>query len=394
MISRKKRREAGEFSSRNRIELVRGGAAYFTLLIDMIAGASENIHLQTYIFLDDETGKKVADALVEAAKRHVQVFLMADGYASRGLSPALINRLAEEGVNFRFFEPLFRGNNFYFGRRLHHKLVVVDTRFALVGGINIGNHYNDLPGHPGWLDFAIFVEGEIAKDLCVLCCKTWKGFTSGENITPCDNSRVPFNFGENERTLIRMRRNDWVNRKNQISKTYIEMMLKAESHIFILCSYFLPGSVIRRTIKKAANRGVKITVIVAGKSDLLIAKNAEKYMYDWLLRNKVELFEYQSNILHGKMAVCDSKWLTLGSYNINDISAYASVELNLDVKSERFASEVEQTLVQIIRNDCTPISEELHRRSKNPVKQFFRWLSYVVFRAVLFLFTFYFKQRR
>lgn len=191
---------------------------------------------------------------------------------------------------------------------------------------------------------------------------------------------------------VRMRRNDWVRRKSQISKTYIEMMLGAQSHITILCSYFLPGNIMRKYIRRAVKRGVKIKVVMAGKSDLLVAKNAERFMYDWLLRNKVEIYEYQNNVLHGKIAVCDSKWMTIGSYNVNDISAYASIELNLDVKNVTFAKHVEHTIDEIISNDCLAITPEIHLHSKNIFKQFFRWISYEIFRLTFNVFTFYFKQ--
>ncbi|MEO6720608.1 MAG: phospholipase D-like domain-containing protein [Ferruginibacter sp.] len=392
MSRRSKKKSAFGYTSNNRVRLVRGGAAYFDTLLEIINRAAESIHLQTYIYADDETGRKVGDALIAAAGRGVKVFLIIDGYASRTLSSAFIKSLSDGGVNFRFFEPIFKSRHFYFGRRLHHKVIVVDARMAMVGGVNISNHYNDMPGHPGWLDFALFAEGDIAKELCLLCCKTWKGFQAEKNVTPCNPPEL--NIPEEEKSVVRMRRNDWVNSKNQISKTYIEMLTRSQSHIIILCSYFLPGSIIRKSLKRAAKRGVKVNVIVAGKSDLPIAKNAERWMYDWLLRNNIGICEYQSNILHGKIAVCDSQWLTIGSYNINDISAYASVELNLDVNDPDFAKEVESRLKKIMQEDCLPISKELHAKKKKIFVQFFRWCSYHIFRATFYLFTFYFKQHR
>lgn len=171
------------------------------------------------------------------------------------------------------------------------------------------------------------------------------------------------------------------------------MMAGAKSHVRILCSYFLPGRIMRRAIKRAVRRGVKIKVVMAGKSDLAVAKNAERFMYDWLLRNKVEIYEYQNNILHGKIAVCDDEWLTIGSYNINDISEFASIELNLDVKSTPFAKHVAQTLEEIIINDCTEVTTESHKRTKNILKQFIRWASYKLFRLGFYVFTFYFRQK-
>lgn len=348
MFSVDKPKSSNAYTTNNRVQLIRGGIEYFRLLEKVIQEAKDTIHLQVYILAEDETGRMITGALMDVARRGVKVYLMADGYASQSLSSAFIQQMTQSGINFRFFEPVFRGSNFYFGRRLHHKLVVVDNAIAIVGGINISNHYNDLPGNPAWLDFALYAEGDIVKELCILCWKTWKGFKPVTDFEPCNLPGLKPNNISGDMADVRMRRNDWVRRKNQISKTYIEMMMRADSHITILSSYFLPGNVMRKNIKKAVGRGVIVKVIMAGKSDLVVAKNAERFMYDWLLRNNIAIYEYQNNILHGKIAVCDSKWMTIGSYNVNDISAYASIELNLDVRNESFAKQVEQTLGEII----------------------------------------------
>ncbi len=389
----KKSISASGYSSVNRVKLIRGGKPYFDLLLQMIAGAKESIHLQTYIYDDDETGIAVAEALKEAAMRNVKVYLMADGYASQVMSQSFINELRAAGIHFRFFEPLFRSKYFYFGRRLHHKMAVVDTSYALVGGINITNRYNDMPGKPAWLDYALYTEGETARELCVLCWKTWKGFPVNMGITPCEEKQLRFEIPAAERSDVRMRRNDWVRRKNQISKTYLEMLRNSSSQVTILCSYFIPGHVIRRNMVQAVNRGVKVRVIAAGPSDVMLAKHAERWLYDWLLRKGIELYEYRKNILHGKIAVADDEWMTIGSYNINDISAYASIELNLDVRNPDFAKEVKRELEEIIATDCILISPERHSSTKNIFVQFIRWFSYHFITAAFNLITFYFKQR-
>jgi len=331
--------------------------------------------------------------LKEAVQRNVAVYLMADGYASQVMSGSFADELRKAGIHFRFFEPIFKSRYFYFGRRMHHKMTVVDTRYALVGGVNISNRYNDMPGKPAWLDFALYAEGGIAKELCVLCWKSWKGYPMNMGITPCEKKQLNFDFPAAEQSEVRMRRNDWVRRKNQISATYIEMLRKSRSEVTILCSYFLPGTIIRRQIVNAVKRGVTIRVIAAGNSDVKVAKNAERWLYDWLLRNGIELYEYQKNILHGKMAVCDNEWMTIGSYNINNISAYASIELNLDVRDPSFTKNTRQTLQEIIEKDCVRISFEQHIRTKNIFKQFIRWVSYQFIRMIFYLFTFYFKHK-
>ena len=359
----------------------------------MIDHANEAIHLQTYIYDDDETGIKISNALKAAVQRKVQVYLMVDGYASQVMSKKFIHELKAAGINFRFFEPLFRSKYFYFGRRLHHKLIVTDTRYALVGGLNISDRYNDMPGHPAWLDFALFTEGEIAKQLCVLCWKIWKGSPPGMGITPCEEKEIKFEFAPGETSLVRMRRNDWVRRKNQISRSYIEMFKTAKSEITILCSYFLPGRVLRRNILEAIKKGVKIKVILAGLSDVLMAKYAERYIYDWMLRNKIQIYEYQRTVLHGKVAVCDKEWLTIGSYNVNNLSAYVSIELNLDVHDPSFAAKVGEAFEQIIKEKCVQITEERFARSSNIFKRFIRWASYEFIKVCFYMFTFYFRQK-
>jgi cardiolipin synthase len=316
-----------------------------------------------------------------------------DGYASSSLSRHFIEELKEAGVQFRFFEPIFKSRNFYFGRRLHHKVVVADARYALVGGINITDRYNDTPGKKAWLDFAMLVEGEVAKDLCELCWKTWYGYPAKLAPTPCAKQIIQFKFNASEVAAVRMCRNDWVRGKNEISGTYVQMFRTAQSNITILCSYFLPGRVIRKQLALASKRGVNIKVVAAGMSDVRTAKFAERYLYSWLLRNKIELYEYQPNILHGKIAVCDSEWTTVGSYNINDISAYASIETNLNVRDTVFAKKTEKVLSGIIENDCVRITMETHSRSQNLMKRLIEWLSYQFVRLTLYLFTFYFKRK-
>ncbi len=380
------------YTTNNKVKLIRGGREYFDLALKLIHSACKTIHLQTYIYSDDETGRMIGEALKQAAKRKVEVFLMLDGYASQSISTHFIDELKAAGVHFRFFEPLFKSKNFYFGRRMHHKVLVTDSWFALTGGSNIADRYNDMPEEPAWFDLTLFVEGETARGLCILCSQTWNGFPARTKLLTCENNPVAFQLSGEDACEVRIRRNDWVKRKNEISATYIEMLLHAKSHVTILCSYFLPGRVISRLLKNAAARGVEIRVITAGKSDIIMAKHAERWLYDLLLRNNIKILEYQPAVLHAKVAACDNEWLTVGSYNVNDISAYASIELNLDVRNRPFATAIEKELEKIIQEDCIPITRELHLSKKNIFIQFIRWCSYQSIRLIFHLATFYFKR--
>jgi cardiolipin synthase A/B len=387
-----KKRDKG-YTPNNQVELVRGGKEYFNLMLKLIEQAKDTIHLQTYIFDDDETGTSIANALKEVAKRKVKVYLIVDGYASKRMSKEFIKELQMAGIHFRFFDPIFKSKYFYFGRRLHQKVFVADTRYALVSGINITNRYNDRPGYPAWLDFAVFVEGEAAKELCVLCWKTWKGFPAKMGLTPCEEHPLKFEIAPEKSSLVRIRRNDWVRAKTQISRSYNEMLINAKSHIILLSSYFMPGDIIKKNFIKAIKKGVKIKVILAGLSDVKVAKYAERYIYDWLLRNNIEIYEYQGNVLHGKLSVCDGEWLTIGSYNINNISAYASIELNLDISNPAFAKNIEDILEGLINEKCVRITQSSFKKSSNIFNRFARWISYEFIRLAFYLFTFYFRQR-
>ncbi|MBL0153547.1 MAG: phospholipase [Chitinophagaceae bacterium] len=372
---------------KNTVQLIRGGKPYFDLLIRLINEARESVHLQTYIFDDDETGRDVGEALKAAARRNVSVHLLADGYASQVMSAKYISELREAGVHVRFFEPLLKSKYFYFGRRMHHKVFVADTRYCLVGGINITNRYNDLPGKPAWLDFALYAEGEIARQLCILCWKTWNGFPSKMGKTPCEEKPEGF------QQRIKMRRNDWVRRKNEISESYIGILRQAKSHITILSSYFLPGKIIRSLLEKSASRGVKIRIITAGPSDVMVAKYAERWLYAWLLRNNIELYEYQPAVLHAKVAVCDSKWFTIGSYNVNNISAYTSIELNLDVFEPVLAAQTEEIINEIVLKDCKSITPDKIARKVTVFTRLTQWLSYQLIRMIFYMLTFYYKRK-
>jgi cardiolipin synthase A/B len=357
----------------------------------MIGSANETIHLQTYIYEEDETGRVIAEALIAACLRGVRVYLLLDGYASRNVSQNFIERFKNAGVHFRFFEPVLKSNSFYFGRRLHHKILVVDAARALVGGVNISDRYNDLPEDPAWLDWAIGVEGEAATELFKICISIWVKFPEEvKKIVSMEKFPLP---DKSLHCAVRVRRNDWVTRKNQISRSYLEMFRSAEQEIIIMSSYFLPGRIFRRHMSRAINRGIRIKLILAGTSDVKIAKQAERYMYRWLFKNGIEIYEYPHNVLHGKIAVYDKTWVTGGSYNINNISAYASIELNLDIHDNSFAALVHKELEEIIQKDCIHCTELTYQTQYHYVQRLVQHVSYEIVRLVFFLFTFYFRQR-
>lgn len=379
------------YTSHNRGRLIRGGAEYFDMAEELIDRAVHSIHLQTYIFESDQTGQRISEALVRAAFRNVRVYVMLDGYASADLDPAVIQRWKESGIHFRWFQPIVKGRDFYLGRRMHHKILVADGLHSLVGGVNISNRYNDLPGQPAWLDFAIRIDGEASIELFNRCVEMWtRTLWKKIGLPGMFNWRSV--LGPDDVMFTRIRMNDWVRNKNQISRSYLEMFHRAQHQITILSSYFMPGRILRKQIHHAASRGVVIRVILTGRSDVHLSKSAERYLYPWLLKRNVEIYEYRHTVLHGKLATYDRQWATVGSYNVNNISAYASIELNVDVHNGTFAGNVEDALDQIILDDCIRISHSRFSTATNLFLQVKRRISYEIIRLILYLFTFYFRQ--
>lgn len=383
------------YTHHNKVRLVHGGRDYFSVLIQLIDQAQTSIHLQTYIYEEDETGRQVSDALIRAAGRKVAVFVLLDGYASQDLSKPFIAAWKNAGIRFRWFWPLFKSRKFYLGRRLHHKVLATDGSYGLAGGVNISNRYNDVGDTKAWLDRALLVEGEAALRLHIICRDMWAKayWKKGTGLEKGFTNWVP-GIETPEECMVRIRRNDWVQAKNQISGSYLEMFRSAHSRITIMSSYFLPGPVFRKNMALAAKRGVAVKIIVAGVSDIKISRLAEQYMYRWLFRNKIEIYEYQDTILHGKMAAYDGTWMTVGSYNVNKISAYASVELNMDVRNTAFATSVEQEMDGIIRDHCLQITEEAFFSHTSLLQRFLQKIAYETIRLLFFLFTFYFKQEK
>lgn len=348
------------------------------LLKKLINDAEHLIHLQFYIFDPDATGKEISRALMVASQRGVKVYILLDAYGSQKLSRNFIQRWKDAGIHFRWFQPLFKSRKFYLGRRLHHKVVVVDSYHSIVCGLNVSDRYNDMPEAGAWLDWALHCQGDVSVQLEDICRKRLK-------------LRLPKNHPgrkiSSETCEIGVRVNDWVGRRQEITRAYLKMLGQAKSTVMIMTPYFMPGIQFRRSLKAAARRGVKIQMILTADSDVPVAKYAERFMYDWLLRNKIEIWEYQKNVLHGKVAVADQQWATLGSYNVNNLSAYASIELNLEVIDQQLVNQIERRLEEIRINDCTQITETVYKKRSNIFARLAQWVAYGMFRFMLFIFT-------
>jgi cardiolipin synthase A/B len=364
------------------VELVYSGSHFFDVLEKIVDESREALHLQTYIFATDSTGYRVIDALKRAAARGVRVFMLVDAYASFPFPQDIAAELNDAGIMFRLFSPLFSSESGFIGRRLHHKVVVADRNTGLIGGINIADKYNAVGDDMPWLDYAVLVRGSVCEFLHILC----EQFYSRKGPAPLqrwerNTQDIPATGSEQ---YVRFRVNDWLKRRNEIHKSYIEGIVKAEKSILIVASYFLPGNNLRRLLRLAAKRGVKITIILAGQSDLVSVRLAENYLYDFYLRHRITLYEWPHSVLHGKAMLVDDTRVTIGSYNLNFLSHYISIELNADVIAAPFVREFSDHLGSLIEKECALIDISA-RKSKRRfiVRQFLLWLAYSTYRVVM-----------
>jgi cardiolipin synthase A/B len=367
-----------QFTSGNDTRLVRGGPEYFDLLEQLIRDAKHEIHLQTYIYADDSTGQRISAALVDAAKRGVDVFVLLDAYGSLELMRnGLMEQMwADAGIHIRWFGRLFTGENLNIGRRLHHKIFVADGSHTLVGGMNIADRYNDMDGIPAWLDFAIYAAGPVGIQLREVALNFWYRNPGEKRKTDPPWLKA----GVKGNVPVRIVQNDWLHGIFDISDEYRTAFRHAREEVTIIGAYFLPGRRMRKSLVQALGRGVSVRILLSRHTDVWMAKYATRYLYGWLLHKGFLIYEWPVTVVHGKVAVVDDRWCTAGSYNLNYLSAYESIELNYVVRDNEVCRAVRQQLDELLTTECEAVTEEDFRRSRHWYSRMLEWISYRLFR--------------
>jgi cardiolipin synthase len=370
------------YSLASHVELVKSGSHFFEKANHIIHNSKKTIHLQTYIFADDSTGLETIRHLAAAVKRGVDVYLLVDAFGSHELKKHTINTIKESGITFRAYSPLIAGYKIKFGRRLHHKILLSDEKEALIGGINFDNNYHLTGKDSPWLDFAVFVTGDICHEISKMCHRLWssKGYFR-------IRKRMVVVHKDSQKDLhhihVKLDQNDWLYGKRGISRSLNYSIRHAHSSVTIMASYFLPGMKMRMSLRSASKRKVKVKIILPGISDIKLVQFAMEYWYAWLLRNNIELYEWDKTVLHGKLMEVDNDWVSIGSYNINHLSHFSSIETNLEVKDVNFSKKVKLELAEVMEQ-CTKITTTDYNKRRNKFHKFLYWSS---FQIVRFLFS-------
>lgn len=374
-----------EFFAGNRITLLNSNAEYFPALLAAIAEARQEIFLESYIFANDDTGRVVAATLAEAAHRGVRVHVLVDGFGASNFADDFLPMLLQAGAQAMIYRPelaRFRLNRHRL-RRLHRKLAMIDGQMAFVGGINVIDDKNVPAGMKPRFDYAVCVEGPVLFEIHAAMVRMWE-------IVAWVNFRRRFRVEETCRPtgkvlghqeaafLIR----DNIRHRNDIANAYDDAIETARDEIIIANAYFLPGLRFRRALAAAAQRGVRITILLQGRSDHKLVQYATQALYGAMLGKGIRVFEYRRSFLHAKVAVIDQHWATVGSSNIDPLSLLLSKEANLVIKDRHFAEELRTSLLQAMEDGAVEIrTQDL---KKTGWRQRVRcWLSYGLVRVLL-----------
>jgi len=370
-----------DYTGGHSLELLRSGEQFFAANIRLINQAKSYIHFQAYIVDEDETGMRVIDALIRAAKRGVRTYLLLDSFGTKYLSADLIKKIESSGILFRFFSPAFIKKGFQLSLRLHHKVLLVDGEAAIVGGMNYADRYHGTSGKKEWLDFAVLLRGPECSHINSILKRLWNKTFLSRNERSHEVVTQIKTYEENIK--LRVLENNWYRNKIEILRSYRHAFKHSHSRMIIFASYFLPGRLERKLLRLASSRGVDIKIVLAAESDAPIFKRATRFLYEYILRNNIKIYEYLPANLHAKVATVDGKWCTIGSYNLNHISDYGSIEMNVDVLDADFTDRFEKILLKIIRDDCRQVTFEEYLKRKTWVSQFTGWMSYQMIRLFM-----------
>ena len=365
----------------NKASLLKDGEATYAAMFNAIESAVDHINFETYLFEDDEIGRRFAGALIEKQRKGVQVNLIYDSVGC-GKTPAeFFKHLQDNGINVLEFSPvnpLKARRVDYLTHRDHRKIMVVDGKVAFTGGVNISGVYSSSSlgsrSAQPWRDTDVEIEGPAVAEFQKLFLNTWK-YQKGPDLPP-----------RNYFPELKPRGNDLVqvvgsspgeeHRRTYIM--YVSAVTFAEKTVHLTTAYFVPDEETMKVLTDAAQRGVDVRLIVPGVSDSYLVLYAGRSHYEDLLEAGVKLYERRGGMLHAKTAVIDGVWSTVGSTNLDLWSFARNNEVNAIVLGIDFAAQMEALFASDVAHSDEILREEWGRRGLTErVKEWFsRFLSF------------------
>jgi cardiolipin synthase len=356
----------------HQLELLVGGGQFFPALIAAIEAARHEVRLETYIFEFDAQGIAVAQALQSAAQRGVAVYVVMDGVGTPDVPAPWQHNWTAAGVHWHQYAPLGYVGLLMPGRwrRLHRKLCVVDAQWAFCGGINILDDWCD-PHHGAMqvarLDYAVKVRGPLVAQCHAAMSQFWTRLQTKQQLEHLQLQEVRKSWpalkwfsategakqqgatagGSHAALVLR----DNVRNRTRIERAYLKAIGEAHKDLILANAYFLPGARLRRALKHAVRRGVRVQVVVQGRYEYFMQYYAARPVLGELAAAGVEVYEYIPGFLHAKVAVADGVWATIGSSNLDPLSLLLAREANVVVRDEAFATPLQAALCAVIHTD-------------------------------------------
>lgn len=337
----------------NDVRLLINGEEFYPRVFEAMAAAQEEILLETFIIFDDKVGQELRQVLIDAAQRGVRVEMVADGYGTADLPDSFVSSMTEAGVRFHAFDPQPRlvGMRTNLFRRLHRKIVVIDGERAFVGGINYSaDHLGDY-GPMAKQDYAVEVTGPVVTQIHASSRRLLAPvLETPSQIRP---ARQP--TGSVSAVLVER---DNLLRRTDIEEEYLAAFRSARTRIVVANAYFFPGYRLLRELRNAARRGVEVTLILQGQPDMRWVRALSRLLYNYLLRDGVVIHEYCQRPLHGKVALVDDEWVTVGSSNLDPLSLSFNLEANLLIRDRAFNQQLYEHLTELGSEQCKAVTME------------------------------------
>jgi cardiolipin synthase len=368
----------------DRLTLLQNGAEFFPRLCADIEAARHSVRLETYIFAPDETGYMVSQALQRAALRQVAVRLLIDGFGSSGLPESWVEEMRRAGVEvlwFRREHGFFRMRRYRL-RRMHRKLSAIDGEIAYVGGINI---VNDIPQEEDIdaprLDYAVRVQGPLVHEVLGAMRQLWASvrWASLRKRIGRLRSQLRRRKGASARQDVMLLLRDNLRHRQEIEKAYLQAIRGARHEVVMAHAYFLPGRAVRLALARAAQRGVRVVLLLQGRVEYRFQHYATKALYAELLAAGIEIHEYRDSFLHAKVCVVDGGWATLGSSNLDPFSLWLAREANLVVRDTPFAGCLRDSVMQAVKHHA----DQVRQPPRRPLAVLLSRLSYGAIRLLV-----------
>src|ERR1700761_9495881 len=330
----------------NEVKLLINGENKFPEVLEALKGAKHHIHMEYYIFENDEIGNQIKDILVQKAQEGVEVRFIYDDFGSRSIRNKFADELKAGGVQaFPFYRIIF----ILFANRVnyrdHRKIIVVDGHTGFVGGINVSDRYINKPGQLFWRDTHVKIVGPGMYYLQYLFICDWN-FCSGKHLELEKDffSTKPANKGK---AIVQIAASGPDSEAPTLMFSMVQTIGLAEKELLITSPYFIPGENIMDALHVAVKSGVKVKILVPDKSDSSLVNAAARSYYGELLAAGVEIYLYQKGFVHAKTLVSDGQLVIIGTANMD----HRSFELNFEVNSMIYDTATAEQLRGVFYDD-------------------------------------------